>query len=40
MLRLDGPLRQLNGSEPSDEEFDVIARSVTDFVVTSVASGL
>ena len=40
MLRLDGPLRQLNGTEPSDEEFDAIARTVTEFVVTGVAAGL
>jgi hypothetical protein len=38
--RLDGPLRQLIGTDASDEEFDSVARTVTDFVVDSVARGL
>jgi AcrR family transcriptional regulator len=39
-LWLDGSLRYLTGIEPSEDEFDAIARAVTDFVVTAVARGL
>jgi AcrR family transcriptional regulator len=40
MLWLDGPLRQLIGTETSDDEFDAIACTVADFVVNAVARGL
>ncbi len=40
MLWLDGVLRHLIGVETSADEFDAIANTVTDFVVSAVAAGL
>lgn len=40
MLQLDGFLGQVTGAEGSDEEFDAMARTITEFVVGSVARGL
>jgi AcrR family transcriptional regulator len=40
MFWIDGTLRHLAGIEPSDDEFDVIARNVVDFIVTAGERGL
>lgn len=40
MLWLDGPLRQLDGKEMTDEEFDALARSVVDIIVDAGERGI